>query len=289
MAVQSKPIGAIGPGLLDWVRARSSSRYGIVVILALLYFIRERMISSSSSRHGKSKGRPKLGKTQSALVASQSSSKIRMLEEVVRKKQPISEEEMDAALEELYVENQDGTYDLLVPHRHRISRVNIKTTSKRTFDSHYQDFKKQPPIIDKKKSTANASAESKSAASAELRVAEAKALREEGGAAAASAKKVGVNKEFFRQLRAIFKILIPSSKSKELLIFFIHTGYLLLRTYLSVLVARLDGALVRDLVSANGKGFIRGLGLWFLLAIPSTYTNSMVSVTAAPADSDLTS
>lgn len=44
----------------------------------------------------------------------------------------------------------------------------------------------------------------------------------------------------------------------------------------SVLVARLDGRLVRDLVSANGKGFLRGLGLWFLLAIPSTYTNSMI-------------
>lgn len=31
-------------------------------------------------------------------------------------------------------------------------------------------------------------------------------------------------------------------------------------------------------VSANGKGFIRGLGWWFALAIPSTYTNSMVGV-----------
>jgi ATP-binding cassette, subfamily D (ALD), peroxisomal long-chain fatty acid import protein len=50
-----------------------------------------------------------------------------------------------------------------------------------------------------------------------------------------------------------------------------------LRTVLSVVVARLDGRIVRDLVSADGKGFIRGLGLWFLLAIPSTYTNSMVN------------
>lgn len=60
------------------------------------------------------------------------------------------------------------------------------------------------------------------------------------------------------------------------------------RTYLSVLVARLDGRIVRDLVrqerarsaniqvSANGKGFIGGLGWWFVLALPSTYTNSMI-------------
>ncbi len=45
---------------------------------------------------------------------------------------------------------------------------------------------------------------------------------------------------------------------------------------LSVGVARLDGMLVRDIVSADGKGFLRNLGLWFLLAIPSTYTNTMV-------------
>ena len=31
-------------------------------------------------------------------------------------------------------------------------------------------------------------------------------------------------------------------------------------------------------VSANGKGFIRGLGWWFALALPSTYTNAMVSL-----------
>jgi hypothetical protein len=31
------------------------------------------------------------------------------------------------------------------------------------------------------------------------------------------------------------------------------------------------------LVSANGKGFLRGLGWWFALALPSTYTNAMVS------------
>lgn len=29
-------------------------------------------------------------------------------------------------------------------------------------------------------------------------------------------------------------------------------------------------------VSADGKGFLTGIGLWFALAIPSTYTNTMV-------------
>lgn len=33
-------------------------------------------------------------------------------------------------------------------------------------------------------------------------------------------------------------------------------------------------------VSADGKGFLKGIGLWFALAIPSTYTNTMVSPNA---------
>ena len=42
------------------------------------------------------------------------------------------------------------------------------------------------------------------------------------------------------------------------------------------MVARLDGSIVRDIVKADGKGFMKGLALWFLLSIPSTITNSMV-------------
>jgi ATP-binding cassette subfamily D (ALD) long-chain fatty acid import protein len=82
-----------------------------------------------------------------------------------------------------------------------------------------------------------------------------------------------------RQLRAIlFRIAFPTWRSKETLVVVFHSFFLVLRTVLSVAVARLDGRIVRDLISANGKGFINGLGLWFLLAIPSTYTNSMVCV-----------
>ena len=61
------------------------------------------------------------------------------------------------------------------------------------------------------------------------------------------------------------------------MILVMHSFFLVLRTVLSIGVARLDGRIVRDLVSADGKGFAKGIGLWFLLAIPSTYTNSMVS------------
>ncbi|KAF9408096.1 hypothetical protein BGZ94_002451, partial [Podila epigama] len=99
------------------------------------------------------------------------------------------------------------------------------------------------------------------------------------GSSASSAKasvKVGVNKEFFRQIEAIFKILIPKLHCKETVILVLHTTFLVLRTYLSVVVARLDGAIVKDLIAGNGKSFIRGLGYWFAIALPATYTNSMI-------------
>ncbi|EJD05544.1 uncharacterized protein FOMMEDRAFT_17828 [Fomitiporia mediterranea MF3/22] len=88
--------------------------------------------------------------------------------------------------------------------------------------------------------------------------------------------KPNVDRVFLRQLRAILRIAFPSLTSKETFIVLLHSFFLVLRTVLSVGVARLDGRIVRDLVSGNGPGFLRGLGWWFAFAIPSTYTNSML-------------
>lgn len=82
--------------------------------------------------------------------------------------------------------------------------------------------------------------------------------------------------EFFRQLSAIFKILIPYWNCKEVGILLLHSTFLVLRTWLSVVVARIDGRIVRDLVRADRRGFLIGLAWWFLIAIPATYTNSMI-------------
>lgn len=62
-------------------------------------------------------------------------------------------------------------------------------------------------------------------------------------------QKVGVNKEFRRQLGSIASILFPNLYTKEAGLLVLHSIFLILRTYLSVVVARLDGRIVRDLVS----------------------------------------
>lgn len=123
---------------------------------------------------------------------------------------------MDEALERTYIpssNSSDPSYTLLVPHRGRISRVKVNPTKESTFDAHFKAFEKLPPVAAKKTD-------------------EKAAVRQEGGAAAASAKRVGVNKEFFRQLRALFKIMIPRSNAKEVFVFVLHTSFLILRTYL---------------------------------------------------------
>ncbi|KAF7728532.1 hypothetical protein EC973_005936 [Apophysomyces ossiformis] len=88
--------------------------------------------------------------------------------------------------------------------------------------------------------------------------------------------KVGVNKEFIRQLRAIAVILFPHWRTKEAFLLVLHSTFLILRTWLSVVVARIDGRIVRDLVNGDSKRFLQGLAYWFMIAIPATYTNSMI-------------
>lgn len=90
-------------------------------------------------------------------------------------------------------------------------------------------------------------------------------------------QKVGVNNEFIRQLKAIFKIILPTFRTKEALLIILHSIFLVLRTWLSVVVARLDGRIVKNLVAADGRAFALSLVEWFAIAIPATYTNSMVS------------
>ncbi|KAH9263711.1 hypothetical protein BASA83_012890 [Batrachochytrium salamandrivorans] len=87
---------------------------------------------------------------------------------------------------------------------------------------------------------------------------------------------VAVDARFFRQLKHILAICVPSWRSSTVLLLAMHTVFLVLRTYLTVIVARIDGRLVKDMVAADGKSFLRGLGLFMTIALPATFTNSMI-------------
>lgn len=163
----------------------------------------------------------------------------------------LSKEELAQALQQLYVKEPDGSKILLVPSPNVISKVSHTLVRQDVCTDIYQVPIKPTP-------TSQLAYDAKRFP------------------LIPSTHKPSLDRASLRQLTAILQIAFPSWHSKESGIIALHSFFLVLRTVLSVAVARLDGRLVRDIVSADGKGFLKGLGLWFALAIPSTYTNTMV-------------
>jgi ATP-binding cassette subfamily D (ALD) long-chain fatty acid import protein len=74
--------------------------------------------------------------------------------------------------------------------------------------------------------------------------------------------KVGVDAKFWKQLKYILKICVPSWRSGTVGILALHTTFLILRTYLTVVVARIDGALVKELVLLPDSYDLLLIGCW---------------------------
>ena len=120
----------------------------------------------------------------------------------------------------------------------------------------------------------NAIAEQKAAAQ---RQAELRSKPSTGDVETGKKKRVEINREFFRSLLRLLRICIPSWKSKELRLLLSHSIFLVVRTLLSLYVAELDGKVVSSLVKGKGRDFLVGLVWWMMVAVPATFTNSMVS------------
>lgn len=85
-----------------------------------------------------------------------------------------------------------------------------------------------------------------------------------------------VNKRFYKQLKYLLKIIIPKIWSKEMGVLFLHTCTLILRTFLSIYVAKLDGRIVKTIVKRDVKSFLLLLTQWIGIAIPATFVNSLI-------------
>ena len=128
--------------------------------------------------------------------------------------------------------------------------------------------------------TYNAISEQKAASQHHEEVRKHQGKKPAGPSPTGARKRVEVNREFFVNLRRLLKIVIPGWRSKELRLLFSHSIFLGVRTLLSLHIAELDGKLVSSLVRGNGREFLRGLVWWMLVAVPSTFTNSMVRVSS---------
>ncbi|XP_055857976.1 ATP-binding cassette sub-family D member 1 isoform X2 [Episyrphus balteatus] len=86
----------------------------------------------------------------------------------------------------------------------------------------------------------------------------------------------GLNLEFLAQLQQLLKVMIPRPFCYETCLLGIHTVCLVSRTFLSIYVASLEGAIVKFIVRKDVKQFAVMLMKWFGIAIPATFINSMI-------------
>ncbi|KAL2157041.1 hypothetical protein VTH06DRAFT_7529 [Thermothelomyces fergusii] len=90
-------------------------------------------------------------------------------------------------------------------------------------------------------------------------------------------KKVELNREFLRSLLRLVRIVVPGWRSRETQYLISHSFFLVLRTLISLRVAAMDGAIVKALIKGNGREFLKRIMWWMLIAVPATFTNSMLA------------
>jgi ATP-binding cassette subfamily D (ALD) long-chain fatty acid import protein len=148
------------------------------------------------------------------------------------------------------VRGKDGSRTIYVPYRDGTSKVVIHPTKATTFDAHRRLFL-QPP----------------------------RAAGLSDGAlpqVPPPQTKPGLNLAFLHQFLSLLNIMIPRWRSKEAGLLVSHGVFLILRTYLSLVVARLDGEIVRDIVAGNGRAFLWGIVKWCGIGTVASYTNAMI-------------
>lgn len=149
------------------------------------------------------------------------------------------------------IRGKDGSRTIYVPYRSSTSKVKINPTKPTTFDAHRRLFLSPP----------------------------ASARTSDGESASQippPTTKPGLNLAFLHQFLSLGSIMVPRWNSKETGLLMSHGVFLLLRTYLSLLIARLDGEIVRDLVAGKGRAFIWGIVKWCGIGTFASYTNAMI-------------
>ena len=145
---------------------------------------------------------------------------------------------------------KDGSRTIFVPYKDSTSRVTIFPTKLTTFDAHRRLFLSPSGQAGAKYDPATGPPPTNI--------------------------KPGLNIAFLHQFLSLMSVVVPRWRSKESGLLATHAVFLLARTYLSLVVARLDGEIVRDLVVGKGKAFLLGICKWLAIGSVSSYTNSMI-------------
>lgn len=86
----------------------------------------------------------------------------------------------------------------------------------------------------------------------------------------------GINKQFFKEILYLLRVMFPTVFSKQSLFLCLHTLTLISRTFISLYVAQLEGTLVKSIVQKSSRDFIINLVKWLGIAIPATTCNSLI-------------
>ncbi|KAL4993857.1 ABC transporter transmembrane region 2-domain-containing protein [Aspergillus recurvatus] len=140
------------------------------------------------------------------------------------------------------IRGKDGSRTIYVPYKDSLtSKVKIYPTKPTTFDAHRRLFLNPP-----------------------------------ASSHTGDEDSPGLNLAFLHQFLSLGSIMVPRWGSKETGLLMSHGLFLLLRTYLSLLIARLDGEIVRDLVAGKGRAFTWGIVKWCGIGTLASYTNAMI-------------
>ncbi|GHJ87501.1 hypothetical protein NliqN6_3903 [Naganishia liquefaciens] len=88
--------------------------------------------------------------------------------------------------------------------------------------------------------------------------------------------KIQIDAIFYARLMRLLRIVIPGWKSPEALMLALHSGFLVMRTMLSLYVADLDGRIVSSLVRSNTSLFTLNILKWLAISVPACYCNAML-------------
>lgn len=83
-----------------------------------------------------------------------------------------------------------------------------------------------------------------------------------------------VDKVFFERIKKLLRIVVPSYKSREAIYILILTGLLVIRTYMSIWLADVNGQIVKAIVGRSLPEFLKRIFGLMLFAIPSSTVNS---------------
>uniref|UniRef100_A0AC35U787 ABC transporter domain-containing protein n=1 Tax=Rhabditophanes sp. KR3021 TaxID=114890 RepID=A0AC35U787_9BILA len=96
---------------------------------------------------------------------------------------------------------------------------------------------------------------------------------ESSSKASASAQ---MSQTFKKQLIYLLKIMVPKVMCKQTAVIAIHSFILMIRTFITIYVAALEGSMVKSIVQMNVYAFGMKLGKWLLVAVPAVFVNSLI-------------